>query len=248
MIGRISRNTAYAIEEYIKWLPGVHCAGDRWFCEWLDMTRSQEVKPYEAEVFQLGIYVDKGGSYKDLLKIFARYGVFPTSLNPTFNHEVAKTELGTTHVISAPITESDDQDYYMPATLKSAFNDGIDMLQKFVDFTFPMTQRDMDWLNVLLKKFSSQLRGTAYDTHSELWRFSFADYTASFYKNYVVLAPYSEYMSDPKFVPNHFINNILQLHKIATAIGADTSYHMHHGSRTVHGIQELYLINERQTV
>lgn len=248
MIGSISRNAAHAVAEYIKWLPGVHYAGDRWFCDWLDITRSNEVLSSQAAVFQIGLYVDKGGSYKDLLKIFAKYGVFPTSSNPTLNHEIAKTEQGIAHVISVPITQSDEQEYFLPTTLKEAFDDGIDMLKKFVDFTFPLTLQDCEWLNVLLRKFSSQLRSTAYDTQSELWRMSFAEYTASFRNNYVVLAPYSPYMGDPNYIPNQFINNIMQLHKIAEAIGANTNYHVHYGSVTVYGMQELYLINERQTV
>lgn len=245
---KIERNKAKAIESYIKYLPGVHCTGDRWFCDWLDVTRSRSVNPDEASLFQLGIYTDNGGSYSDLTKVFEKFGVFPSYANPKFPHEHVHTERGHVQLIVLPLEADTKYTIYTPDNMEQAFKSGVALLEKYVDFSFPVSSADVEWLNTLLTKVNSLLRGTMHDTRSELWQMSFLEYTAAIHGNYVVLSGYSPYMGSKTFIPHHYLNSLKQLHRIAKAIGADTDYHMHHGNVNPYGVNELYLINEKQTV
>lgn len=248
MIAEISRRKAKAIETYIKYLPGVYSAGDRWFCDWLDETRSHSISRDTARIFQLGLYTGKGGSYEDLIKILDKFGIFPSPSNPTFNYESAKLQAGRAHIVSLPINDRYRDLTFIPDNLSQAFQAGLALIEKYKDFSFPMDENDVKWLNMILEKFNKLLIDTAYDMKAELCKLSFLTYTSFLQDGYLVLtseSPCSEFVN---FAPNQYLNNIFQLHKIARAIGADTSYHMHTGSVNGCGIQSLLLVNEKQTV
>lgn len=244
MIKWISYTQAKAVADYIRYLPGKKEDGDIWFCDWLSWD-DKVVAPEKADAFQLGVYGDGTSCINDLCRILAKFGAYPV-LGDVAEGKVIDTINGPICSVTVPIEHKRSAEIYIPDNLEQAFDDGIRMLTKYADFTFPLSNPDIQYLNRLLGDLNKKLSETSYDKLSPRWKFNFVEYEACLLEKHVRIYCTNPYNDLPEFNPSTFLCNIHRLHAIAKAIGADTAYHMHHGFIPAKGLVGLALVNENQ--